>query len=151
MASDRLGALAKVASLPTLPTLPEGNFVEGVSLFADDGETKSVSAALADRAAQLGGEFPGIFDNFAMRRAYAQAEDDAVLKRQAETAYASSLRRVTITPPPGAVSPRTKPRPARAVSPPLPAPKKRRTCRITVVDTPHLRLSRTVSLDSLSP
>ena len=110
MASDRL-------KLPTLPT----NFVEGVSLFeAADAPSKSVCSALADRAEQLGGDFPAIFHDFALRRAVAQADDDAVLKQQKE----ERLRRV-ITPPPGVVSPG-------------PAPKKP-------------RLSRAVSLDSLSP
>ena len=146
MASGR-PPLVKALSLPTLPT----NFVEGVSLFAADASSpKSVCSALADRAEQLGGDFPTIFHDFALRRAVAQADDDAALKQQKE----ERLRRVTITPPPGVVSPGPapkKPRLSRAVSPPGPAPKKQRTCRITIVDTPGLRLSRTVSLDSLSP
>ncbi len=124
MASDRL-------KLPTLPT----NFVEGVSLFeAADASPKSVCSALADRAEQLGGDFPAIFHDFALRRAVAQADDDAVLKQQKE----ERLRRVTITPPPGVVSPGPAPKKPRLVVSPGPAAKKP-------------RLSRAVSLDSLSP
>ena len=129
MASGR-PPLVKALSLPTLPT----NFVEGVSLFeaADASSPKSVCSALADRAEQLGGDFPAIFHDFALRRAVAQADDDAVLKQQKE----ERLRRVTITPPPGVVSPG-------------PAPKKPRLSRAVSPKKP--RLSRAVSLDSLSP
>ena len=129
MASGR-PPLVKALSLPTLPT----NFVEGVSLFAADDSPKSVCSALADRADQLGGDFPAIFHDFALRRAVAQADDDAVLKRQAE----ERLRRVTITPPPGVVSPGPAPKKPRLVVSPGPAAKKP-------------RLSRAVSLDTLSP